>query len=195
MGSTPGLGRSPGEGIGDPLQYSWASDDNELSCKAGDLGLIPGLGRSHGGGHGNPLQYSCLKILHGQRSLAGGIPWKSQTYLSNKHCYYYYRGRFKIILFSFLLYTMKISNLHENGKQCNYSLHPLPSFNIIDIWLVLLLGLLGSSDGKESACNVGDLSSIWVGKIPWRRAWQPTPVFLPEESPWTEGPGRLQSMG
>ena len=22
----------------------------------------------------------------------------------------------------------------------------------------------------------------WVGKIPWRREWQPTPVFLPEES-------------
>ena len=21
----------------------------------------------------------------------------------------------------------------------------------------------------------------WVGKIPWRRAWQPTPVFLPRE--------------
>ena len=29
----------------------------------------------------------------------------------------------------------------------------------------------------------------WVGKIPWRRAWQPTPVFLPGESPWTEEPG------
>ena len=24
----------------------------------------------------------------------------------------------------------------------------------------------------------------WVGKMPWRRAWQPTPVFLPGESPW-----------
>ena len=24
--------------------------------------------------------------------------------------------------------------------------------------------------------------SPWVGKIPWRRAWQPTPVFLPGES-------------
>ena len=35
----------------------------------------------------------------------------------------------------------------------------------------------------------------WVGKIPWRRTWQPTPVFLPGESPWTEEPGRLQSMG
>ena len=35
----------------------------------------------------------------------------------------------------------------------------------------------------------------WVRKIPWRRAWQPTPVFLPGESPWTEEPGGLQSMG
>ena len=35
----------------------------------------------------------------------------------------------------------------------------------------------------------------WVGKIPWRRAWQPTPVFLPGESPWTEDPAGLQSMG
>ena len=25
----------------------------------------------------------------------------------------------------------------------------------------------------------------WVGKIPWRKAWKPTPVFLPGESPWT----------
>ena len=35
----------------------------------------------------------------------------------------------------------------------------------------------------------------WVGKIPWRRAWQPTPVSLPGESPRTEEPGGLQSMG
>ena len=35
----------------------------------------------------------------------------------------------------------------------------------------------------------------WVGKIPWRRERLPTPVFLPEESPWTEEPGGLQSMG
>ena len=30
---------------------------------------------------------------------------------------------------------------------------------------------------------------------PWRRTWQPTPVFLPGESPWTEEPGGLQSIG
>ena len=34
--------------------------------------------------------------------------------------------------------------------------------------------------------NAGDVRDTglisWVGKIPWRRAWQPTPVFLPGES-------------
>ena len=28
----------------------------------------------------------------------------------------------------------------------------------------------------------------WVGKIPWRRKWQPTPVFLPGKIPWTAEP-------
>ena len=38
----------------------------------------------------------------------------------------------------------------------------------------------GGSDGKESAWNMGDLGfDPWVGKISWRRKWQPTPVFLP----------------
>ena len=31
----------------------------------------------------------------------------------------------------------------------------------------------------------------WVGKIHWSRKWQPTPVFLPGEIPWTEEPGGL----
>ena len=29
----------------------------------------------------------------------------------------------------------------------------------------------------------------WVGKILWRRKWQPTPVFLLGKSPWAEEPG------
>ena len=32
------------------------------------------------------------------------------------------------------------------------------------------------------AGDTGDMGSIRVGKIPWRRAWQSTPVFLPGES-------------
>ena len=40
----------------------------------------------------------------------------------------------------------------------------------------------GGSDGKESDYSAGDPGSLWVGQIPWRRTWQPTPVFLPRES-------------
>ena len=35
----------------------------------------------------------------------------------------------------------------------------------------------------------------WVGKMPWRREWQPTPVFLPGQSAWTEEPGGLYPSG
>ena len=45
------------------------------------------------------------------------------------------------------------------------------------------MGFPGGSDSKESACKCGRLGfNPWVRKIPWRRAWQPTPVFLPGES-------------
>ena len=41
----------------------------------------------------------------------------------------------------------------------------------------------GGSVVEKSACNAGDMDSIpGVGKIPWRRKWQPTPVFLPGKS-------------
>ena len=36
--------------------------------------------------------------------------------------------------------------------------------------------------GTEPACNAGDLRfAPWIRKIPWRRAWLPTPGFLPGE--------------
>ena len=41
-------------------------------------------------------------------------------------------------------------------------------------------GFPGGSDSEESDCNAGDPGSI-PGLIPWRREWQPTPVFLPGE--------------
>ena len=35
----------------------------------------------------------------------------------------------------------------------------------------------------------------WVRKLPWRRAWLPTPAFLPGESPWTEEASGLHVYG
>ena len=63
--SIPGSERSPGEGIGYPLQYSGASlaasAGKESASNVGYLGSIPGLGRSPGEGKGYPLQYSDLE--------------------------------------------------------------------------------------------------------------------------------------
>ena len=42
------------------------------------------------------------------------------------------------------------------------------------------MGFSGGSDGKECACNARDQGSI-PGKIPWRREWLPTLVFLSGE--------------
>ena len=63
-GSIPGIGRSAGEGIGYPLQYSWASLVAQLvknPSAVGDLGSISGSGRFPGEVKGYSLQYSGLK--------------------------------------------------------------------------------------------------------------------------------------
>ena len=67
-GSIPGSGRFAGEGIGYPLQYSWASLVAQLVNNPpaiGRLVSIPGLGRSPGEGKVYPLQYSGLKNFMG----------------------------------------------------------------------------------------------------------------------------------
>ena len=59
-----------------------------------------------------------------------------------------------------------------------------------------LLGTLVAQMVKNLACNAGDLGLIpGSGKIPWRREWLPTPIFLSGEfhgqrrlagySPWS----------
>ena len=110
-GSIPGLRRSPGEGIGYPLQYSWVSlvaqtvawrvkastyefsggsISKKSACNVGDPGLIACSGRfpwRREEEDGYPLQYSCL-----ENSMDKGTWWaivhgiaKSQTWLSNQH--------------------------------------------------------------------------------------------------------------
>ena len=65
------------------------------------------------------------------------------------------------------------------------------------------LGLPRWHNGKESARQCRRHKRLgfdsWVGKVPWRRKWQPAPVLLPGKShgrkiPGQE-PGGLQSWG
>ena len=111
-------------------------------------------------------------------------------------------------------YTCQTASRYTSGSlpASNSSLQPLngegeypvsvpPTQSCLDpcVFFLLLLqqiGLLRWLSGKEFACLFRRLGfDPWVGKIPWRRAWQPTPVFLPGESHGPEEPGGLQSMG
>ena len=49
--------------------------------------------------------------------------------------------------------------------------------------LILNTGSPGSSAEKKSPAKAGDVEfDSWVWKVPWRRTWQPTPIFLPWKS-------------
>ena len=61
------------------------------------------------------------------------------------------------------------------------------------------LGFPDGASGKKAACQCRRCKKCgfdpWAGKIPWRRKWHPTPIFLLGRFPWTEEPGRLSPMG
>ena len=46
--------------------------------------------------------------------------------------------------------------------------------------------------------NLPTIQETWVQSLdqedPWRRKWQPTPVFMPGEFHWTEEPGGLHGV-
>jgi len=76
--------------------------------------------------------------------------------------------------------------------------HQLPEIVITDKLNAIIpsRGFPGCLNGKEFACQCRRSRrhefDPWLWKIPWRRKWQPTPVFLPGIS--TDiGAGGLQS--
>ena len=52
----------------------------------------------------------------------------------------------------------------------------------------LFVDFPNSASGKEPACQCRRHKRRGSGRFPWKQAWQPTPVFLPRESPWIEEP-------
>ena len=91
--------------------------------------------------------------------------------------------------------SKRVSEKHGNGHllQCSCLENPRDG----GPWWAAVYGVAqsrtrlkrlrsSSSSGKESACQCRRHKrcgfSPWVGKIPWWRAWQLTPVFLPGES-------------
>ena len=68
-------------------------------------------------------------------------------------------------------------------------------FYFLPYFVFSILGFPGSSDGKESACNTGDLDSVpGSGRPPEEGNGYPLHIVA-LRIPWTEEPGRLQPMG
>ena len=70
------------------------------------------------------------------------------------------------------------------------------------MYMYIYMNIMGFPDGisgKEPACQCRRHKqhgfNPWVGKIPWRRKWQPTPVFLPGKFHGQRNLEGLKSMG
>ena len=57
---------------------------------------------------------------------------------------------------------------------------------LFDFTYMRYLGFLSGTSGKDTACQCKKhkrcMFDLWGEKVPQRRAWQSTPVFLPKES-------------
>ena len=81
-----------------------------------------------------------------------------------------------------LIFGVQLGELCSSPKWVKTSFLPKYKLGVFS--------LPGGSDSRESGCNVGtrNVGPIpWrlegnLEKIPWRREWQPSPVFLPGES-------------
>ena len=89
----------------------------------------------------------------------------------------------------------EVGRCRSKGKQSKMTiiLYWLSKVKDLNFLLKGYRGLPRWLSGQESTCQCRPGFSPWVGKIPWRRKWQPSPVFL--RIPWTEEPGGLKSMG
>ena len=80
---------------------------------------------------------------------------------------------------SFCVWYKRVVQFHSFACGC-------PIFPALFIEKTVLLHSQVALAVKNPPGNAGDIKRCgfdpWVGKIPWRRAWQPTPVFLPRES-------------
>ena len=73
------------------------------------------------------------------------------------------------------------SREQDRRNSCSHEVSPVVGANINTA--ATYMGLPKCLSGKESTCRYRRyVFDPWVGNIPWRRKWQPAPVFLPGKS-------------
>ena len=117
------------------------------------------------------------KIMHRYICLQYSLGWKTKRYIIISIFHFTRENYFALFGMQSLCFGM----WWELKVKCNKTL----KFKLV-IKTSLFLPVYTSSLGltsKESACQCKrHVFDPWVGKIPWRRKWQPTPIFLPGKS-------------
>ena len=179
LGSTPGLGRSPGGGLGNPVQYSCLENPQGQRSLAGskrsqrvrhDWAMKHIITAGHKDRPDSNTVSSWLIISAMTLSANKVTFWNTGTYDFNVYFLGRGWGGGTIQPIVFLLF-----------------LSLLPIYRACD-------GLPWWPSGKESACQCRRRGfNPWVRKISWRRKWLPPhSSILAWEISWTEEPGRLQ---
>ena len=171
--------------------FPGSSAGKEATCNAREPGSIPGSGRSAGEGRDYPLQYSWASLV---AQLVKNLPamWENsvqslgwEDLLEKGQTGYPLRYSWASLVAQ-LLMLKNPPAMQETWVQPLGWEDPLEkgkaTHSSILTWRIPWTVMPG---GKEPACQSRRCKRPGfdprVGKIPWRRAWQPTPVFLPGE--------------
>ena len=165
------------------MGFPCGSADKESTCNAGDLGLTPGLGRSPGEGIGYPPQYSWTSLV-AQKVKNLPAVWETWVWPLDWEDPWRRAWQPTLVFLPGEFHAQRSLEGHSPwGCKEWLSTH------------IKAMGLPRWHSGKEPACqsrrHETRVQSLgW--EDPWRRAWQPTPVFLPEKS---HGQGSLVDYG
>ena len=144
----------------------------------------------------SPTSLTCHSYMLKSQDHGNGVPWVwmalSFTFLPVFTLLGLMAGSF---LFSsrvedniFFLYTLPTTMLTKfSHRKCSMWRNTVLKRDVLfareQFWL---RSFPGGASGKESSCQCRRHKRLrcsrCVGKIPWRRVWQPTPVFLLENS-------------
>ena len=147
---------------------------------------------------------SC-QYFHFQYRTAGfhiynSLLWQRKTWVSWSSLYFsldqspLYKQSFIATAISSSVKILTLPHLVSDILYCKHWSTWIP-FSTIGVWLASQIAELVKKKNNNLPAVQETWFDSWVRKIPWRRAWQSTPVFLPGESPWAEEPGGLQSVG
>ena len=140
----------------------------------------------------------------------------NNKHLGNERSVEIWFSAFKTYIFNIFVTITYFPGFYSNGNTLHSIFHLLRAFCVCCTWKWMSATIVPGKGCQQPSFTgwwgqvqrnhapgsaIKNLSAIWETWIPplgwgdpWRRAWQPIPVFLPEKPPWKEEPGRLQSM-